>query len=103
MYTYAAYEALSDPNKRRIYDSSIDFNEDIPSEKAGAASADEFFRVYTPVFTRNERFSVKKPCPKLGDMNTRIEDVDNFYDFWLSFRSWRDFSFEDDHKEDEGM
>ena len=49
----AAFETLSDPAKKRSYDSTIDFDDSIP---AGNESAAEFYRVYGPVFERNLRF-----------------------------------------------
>lgn len=39
-----------------------------------------------------------KPVPVLGDMSTSDNDVNSFYDFWLSFKSWRDFAYLDEHK-----
>jgi DnaJ family protein C protein 2 len=77
--------------------------------------------VYGPVFERNLRFAVReKPkdgnsnnkkgkkkgndfntdnplegiisCPPFGDDNTSIEQVQQFYDYWTHFNSWRDFS-----------
>ena len=93
----SGFQILTDSSRRRAYDSSLDFDDAIPSERAGATESD-FFKVYAPVFARNERFSQVKPVPKLGDMSTSNDAVHAFYDFWLSFKSWRDFAYLDEHK-----
>jgi DnaJ homolog subfamily C member 2 len=50
--------------------------------------------VYGPVFARNERFAVLIPVPPLGDNDTPIEEVNKFYEYWVNFESWRDFSIQ---------
>jgi DnaJ family protein C protein 2 len=96
------YEILIDPARRRAYDSSIDFDDRIPSDKEGKKETD-FFKVYGPVFLRNGRFSQIKPVPQLGDINTPDDTVHAFYDFWLDFKSWREFSYLDEQKINESM
>jgi len=49
----AAFETLSDPAKKKSYDSTLDFDESIP---AGNESESEFYATYGPVFERNLRF-----------------------------------------------
>jgi len=49
----AAFETLSDPAKKKSYDSTLDFDDSIP---AGNESAAEFYKAYGPVFERNLRF-----------------------------------------------
>lgn len=39
-------------------------------------------------------------CYSFIDDN-RHEDVKKFYDFWWNFKSWRDFSFDDEHDVDQ--
>ncbi len=34
--------------------------------------------------------------PTLGDDNTPLDQVKKMYNFWFSFKSWRDFSGEDE-------
>ncbi|AQL05599.1 DnaJ domain [Zea mays] len=46
---------------------------------------------------RNRRWSVMQPIPSLGDHTTPIEDVDKFYNFWYNFKSWREFSDDDEY------
>ncbi|PQM33507.1 dnaJ homolog subfamily C member 2-like [Prunus yedoensis var. nudiflora] len=58
-----AYEALIDPVKRRIYDSTDEFDDEIPTDCA----PQDFFK-----------------------------EVDSFYDFWYTFKSWREFPHTDE-------
>lgn len=95
-----AYDTLSDDNRKKIYDSTLDFDEAIPSGNETLKNDDAFYALYGPVFARNARFSVKKPVPVLGDGNSTDAQVEAFYKFWFAFDSWRDFSGEGEHKPD---
>jgi len=37
---------------------------------------------------------MKQIPPSLGDMSTPIEEVHEYYDYWIHFESWRDFSLQ---------
>lgn len=46
------------------------------------------------------RFSLIQPVPDFGDANTDLDQIDALYDFWYSFKSWRDFEIDDFHNPD---
>lgn len=78
--------------KRRAFD-SVDptFDNAVPSKGEGK---DNFFKVFSPVFERNARWSSKRPGPSLGSLESSFEEVDSFYSFWwvkmfsLLFGGW---------------
>ena len=90
-----AYDTLSDPEKRKKYDSTIVFDDSIPEDIP--YNENNFFSTFGPVFLKNSIWSKKKPVPKLGDMNSPLQKVKLFYKFWHNFQSWRDFSVEGEY------
>jgi hypothetical protein len=56
-------------------------------------------QVFGPAFRRNTRWSVDKNVPDVGDDTSSWEDVTKFYDFWYTFKSWREFP----HPEEEEL
>uniref|UniRef100_A0A4W4HE90 DnaJ homolog subfamily C member 2 n=1 Tax=Electrophorus electricus TaxID=8005 RepID=A0A4W4HE90_ELEEL len=93
-----AIEILSDPIKRRAFD-SVDptFDNMVPSKAEGK---DNFFEVFAPAFERNARWSIKKHVSHLGSLESSFEEVDNFYSFWYNFDSWREFSYLDEEEKE---
>ncbi|CAL8242609.1 unnamed protein product [Merluccius merluccius] len=93
-----AIEVLSDPVRRRAFD-SVDptFDNTVPLKGEGAKN---FFQAFSPAFDRNARWSSRKHVPKLGTMESSFEDVDHFYSFWYNFDSWREFSYLDEEEKE---
>ncbi|KAI8324006.1 DnaJ-domain-containing protein, partial [Martensiomyces pterosporus] len=93
-----AHEVLSDPTRRRQFD-SVDpaIPDDIP--KPRLEGSQDFFEVYGPVFEREARFSRRQPVPKLGSMDALREETEAFYRFWTAFDSWRSYEYLDKEKE----
>jgi DnaJ homolog subfamily C member 2 len=91
-----AHTVLSNDDKRRAYDSQLDFDDAIPTEEetktACKRGLDAFCALYDPVFKLNARFAVSKPVPALGDQTSSMQQVFQFYDYWIKFDSWRDFT-----------
>ncbi|CAI9753061.1 unnamed protein product [Fraxinus pennsylvanica] len=87
-----AYEVLIDPVRRRIYDSTDKFNDEMPNDRV----PQDFFKVFGPAFLRNGRWSVNQPVLTLGNDSSTLKEVDSFYDFWYSFKSWREFPHTDE-------
>ena len=68
-----AYETLIDPASRKRYDSSLPFDDNIPTEQSHDINEGNFYEVFEPVFRRNARFAKKKPVPNIGESSTPIE------------------------------
>eukprot|EP00916_Digyalum_oweni_P008935 GHVL01015048.1.p1 GENE.GHVL01015048.1~~GHVL01015048.1.p1 ORF type:complete len:609 (+),score=186.51 GHVL01015048.1:176-2002(+) len=91
-----SFEILSDPERRWKYDCSLPFDERIPTA-SDIDSAKNFFAFLHPYFVRESRWSRKLPTLLIGDENSPIEKVEEFYNFWFNFQSRRDFSTHDEY------
>lgn len=86
-----AYEYLSDAENKQIYDSTLPFDDSIPSRSELRTRG--FFKTLEKVFQRNARFSEgADPVPELGAADLELEKVYDFYEYWYNFESWRDVS-----------
>jgi DnaJ family protein C protein 2 len=89
----AAWELLGDETRRRQYDSIDYFNDSTPTAyRERADDPDRFYRLFGAYFSRQSKFSVHRPVPQLGDADTPLDEVQDFYQFWGNFKSWRDFT-----------
>lgn len=52
--------------------------------------------MFAPAFRRNSRWSIAQPVPEVGDDSTPYAAADAFYNFWFTFRSWREFPHPDE-------
>lgn len=96
-----AYDILSDKKKRAAYDSIDDVDDSIPTERDATASPARFFENFGECFALNSRWSISNRVPELGDDTLELDSVNKFYDFWYSFKSWRDFSFDLEYDTDQ--
>lgn len=96
-----AYDILSDKKKRAAYDSIDDVDDSIPTERDATSSPERFYEKFGTCFALNSRWSISDRVPQFGDDATDIHAVNKFYDFWYSFKSWRDFSFDLEYDTDQ--
>lgn len=90
-----AFDCLSNPASRRLFDSVHDVDDTVPPV---TKDADKFYATFGPAFEANARWFVKRPVPLLGDDSTPVEEVEAVYHFWYETKSWREFGY--DNEED---
>jgi DnaJ family protein C protein 2 len=95
-----ATEVLLDPVKRRQFD-SIDEKAEVDPPSKKQLSKGNFYKLWGAVFKAEARFSKTHPVPLLGDDKSTKEDVENFYNFWYNFDSWRSFEYLDEDVPDD--
>jgi len=97
-----AFEVLGVPSKRRAFD-SVDhtFDDYIPSKNI--SSPTQFYEIYGYWFAYNSQWSNIEPVPLLGNEHSPREAVNEFYNFWYSFDSWREYSYLDEEEKEKGQ
>ncbi len=98
-----ANEILSDPVRRRQFD-SVDEEADVPApEKSDIKKPSHFYKKWSAFFDSEGRFSEVQPVPRFGDEKTTKEELDEFYNFWTNFKdvSWRTFEYLDEDVPDD--
>ncbi|EJU01636.1 DnaJ-domain-containing protein [Dacryopinax primogenitus] len=95
-----AMEVLSNPEKRRQFDSvdpyyeALEEEDDIPDARQ-IKTFKNFKKAYGKILEREARFSKVTPVPMLGEEDAVKDAVEGFYDFWYNFDSWRSFEYLD--------
>ncbi|KEZ43188.1 Zuotin [Scedosporium apiospermum] len=95
-----ATEILLDPVKRRQYD-SVDEAADVDAPSKKQLAKGNFYKLWGNVFKSEARFSKTHPVPTFGDEKSTKDEVENFYNFWYNFDSWRSFEYLDEDVPDD--
>ncbi|KAK0632959.1 DnaJ domain-containing protein [Immersiella caudata] len=95
-----ATEVLLDPVTRRQFD-SVDEEADVEPPTKKQLQKGNFYKLWGNVFKAEARFSKNHPVPSFGDDKSTKEDVENFYNFWYNFDSWRTFEYLDEDVPDD--
>jgi DnaJ family protein C protein 2 len=95
-----ATEVLLDPVKRRQFD-SVDEGAEVEQPTKKQTKAGNYFKLWSKVFDAEARFSNRQPVPRLGNDKSTKQEVEQFYDFWYNFDSWRTFEYLDEDVPDD--
>ena len=92
-----------DPVKRRQFDScDPTFVVSIPKAKNEFKNFADFSKAYAPLFESYSRFSKTNNMPSMGDANSDRKSIEQFYNWWYNFDSWRTFHYLDEEGADDG-
>jgi len=95
-----ATEVLLDPVKRRQYD-SVDEEADVEPPTKKQLQKSDYYKLWSKVFKSEARFSKTHPVPSFGNVDSAKEHVEDFYNFWYNFDSWRTFEYLDEDVPDD--
>jgi len=92
-----AYEQLCTVEGKRAYDSiDPEFDDDTPN--ITEHNKQNFYDIFGKVMDTNAQWSMQKNVPKLGTESDSIDKVNDFYNFWYDFKSWREYSYLDEEE-----
>ncbi|KAK7428091.1 Zuotin [Neonectria magnoliae] len=95
-----ATDVLLDPTKRRQYD-SVDEEADVEPPTKKQIQKGDYYKLWSKVFKAEGRFSKNHPVPSFGGADASKEQVEEFYNFWYNFDSWRSFEYLDEDVPDD--
>lgn len=91
---------LLDPVKRRQFD-SVDEKADVEPPTKKQLQKGNYYKLWGNVFKAEARFSKTHPVPQFGGEDASKEQVEEFYNFWYNFDSWRSFEYLDEDVPDD--
>lgn len=95
-----ATEVLLDPTRRRQFD-SVDEEADVDPPTKKQAQKGDYYKLWSKCFKAEARFSKNHPVPSFGNADSTKEQVEDFYNFWYNFDSWRSFEYLDEDVPDD--